>query len=234
MIKLYNYELSAESYAPRLLMSILGLRYEKVPVDFYPGAEHESEAFLEINPFGTLPVLQDGPLRLSDARAILLYLAATYDPARTWFPADPITMATIAKWLAVAADLTRTASAARLHDAMGHALDIERARTDAHALFRIIDEHLADAEMTGEMWLAGGDPTIADIACFPALALSHEGGIVRDDYPALRRWIERVRRLPGFAGMPGILEPGPQPAVTVQVVRLPERTSESSNRSVAA
>ena len=204
MIKLYNYELSGNCYKLRLLMNILKVPYESIAVDFYPGREHKSERFLDLNPFGQLPVLEDGDLRLRDAQAILVYLAAQYDKERKWYPVDAVAMGKIAMWLAVADDITRSASAARLHDALGYVLDIDKARADAHALFRIIDEHLADMEVTGQQWLALDQPTIADIACFPYIAMSHEGDIMRDDYPAIRRWIERVRRLPGFIGMSGI------------------------------
>ena len=47
-------------------------------------------------------------------------------------------------------------------------------------------------------------PSIADIACFPYVALAGDGGITIEDYQAIRRWLERVRRLPGFSVMPGI------------------------------
>ncbi|MBF8178801.1 MAG: glutathione S-transferase N-terminal domain-containing protein [Burkholderiaceae bacterium] len=207
MIKLYNYELSGNCYKLRLLMNILNVPYETVAIDFYPGREHKSKRFLEINPFGQLPVLEDGELRLRDAQAILVYLAAKYDAERTWYPNDPAAMGKIAMWLSVADDITRTASAARLHDALGYVMDIDKTRADAHALFRIIDEHLADMEVIGQQWLALDRPTIADIACFPYIAMSHEGDIMRDDYPAIRRWIERIRRLPGFVGMSGIFAP---------------------------
>ncbi|MBS0318119.1 MAG: glutathione S-transferase [Proteobacteria bacterium] len=207
MIRLYDYTLSGNCYKLRLLMHLLDVPYEAVSVDFYPGREHKSERFLAINPFGQLPVLDDGDLRLRDAQAILVYLAARYDPTRTWYPNDAAAMGKIAMWLAVADDITRTSSAARLHDALGYELDVDAARAGAHALFRTIDEHLSDVEMTGQQWLAINQPTIADIACFPYIAMSHEGGILRDDYPAIRRWLERVRRLPRFVGMPGILEP---------------------------
>ena len=47
-------------------------------------------------------------------------------------------------------------------------------------------------------------PTIADIAVFPHVMLSHDSGIGHEDYPAINLWQRRVRRLPGFVGMPGI------------------------------
>lgn len=208
MITLYNYELSGNCYKARLLMHMLDVDHETVAVDFYPGKKHKSPEFLEVNAFGQLPVLDDGTLRLRDAQAILVYLASRYDPSRQWYPDDAATRGRIAMWLSTADDITRTASAARLHDALGYELDIEKARSGAHQLFRIIDEHLADMEVHGQLWLACEHATIADIACFPYIAMSEEGGISRDDYPAIRRWIERVKRLPRFIGMPGIFETG--------------------------
>ena len=58
--------------------------------------------------------------------------------------------------------------------------------------------------MKTEHWIVGVGPTIADIACFPYVALSGDGGIPLDDYHAIRRWIARVKQIPGFIVMPGI------------------------------
>ncbi|MGO4835058.1 glutathione S-transferase, partial [Rhizobiaceae sp. 2RAB30] len=49
----------------------------------------------------------------------------------------------------------------------------------------------------------------ADIACFPYIALSEEGGVSRQDYPAIRRWMDRVKRVPGFSVMSGVFPAGP-------------------------
>lgn len=205
MIRLYNYELSGNCYKLRLLMGLLGVAYERVPINFYPAKEHKSEGFLAINPLGQLPVIEDdGGVRLRDAQAILVYLASKYDPHQAWFPADPQVRAQVMLWLATAEDITRTASAARLHDTFGFEFDIAQCRRDAHKLFAMIDDHLADGEIEGRQWLADQGPTIADIACFPYVALAPEGGISLDDYPALRRWVLRVKGIPGFVGMPSI------------------------------
>lgn len=54
-------------------------------------------------------------------------------------------------------------------------------------------------------WLELGPPTIADIACFPYTALAGEGGITLAPYPNVLRWLERMKQLPGFISMPGIV-----------------------------
>jgi glutathione S-transferase len=206
MIRLYDYELSGNCYRLRLFMSLLRIPYKTVPIDFYPGREHKSEWFLKINPLGQLPVIDDDGYVLRDAQAILVYLAVRYDPTGRWCArADPALLGEISKWLTFADGVTATASSARLHDGMFYALDVEAARAAAHRLFRILDEHLWFGEREGRDWLCSpAHPTIADVACFPYIMLSEEGGIPRQDYPAIRRWCDRVKRIKGFVVMPGI------------------------------
>lgn len=211
MITLYDFELSGNCYKVRLLLGFLGLDYAARKVDFYPGREHKSAAFLAINPLGQLPVIDDDGLVVRDAQAILIYLAARYDDRRAWWPADdPARLGPVAQWLAFADAITATAAAARLHDSFFYDLDVDAARTGAHRLFGILDEHLWFAERDGADWIVAGDhPTIADIACFPYVALSEDGGIPRQDYPAIRRWTDRFKRVPGFRVMSGVFPASP-------------------------
>ena len=211
MIKLYDYELSGNCYKVRLILNILKVSYEKIPVDFYPGREHKSDWFLEINPLGQLPALDHDGLILRDAQAILAYLATKFDSTNTWYPTgDAETLGKINMWLSFADSITTTASAARLHDGLFYQLDIETARKNAHHLFQILDEHLWFAEEQKQNWICTDEyPTIADIACFPYIMLSEEGGISRLTYPAICRWTDRFRRIPNFIAMSGIFEPEP-------------------------
>lgn len=209
-ITLYDYDLSGNCYKIRLFLALLGLDYEKKNLDFYPGFEHKSPEFLDINPLGQVPVLDDGKVRLRDAQAILCYLAAQYDKTEQYFPtSNPALLGDVMQWLAFADNLTGTASAARLQSAMFFDLDGDKARAGAHELFRVLDEHLWFREHAGQDWLADADhPTLADIACFPYVMLSEEGGVSREDYPAIRRWTDRVKEIPGFVVMPGIFPKG--------------------------
>ncbi len=206
MIKLYDYELSVNCYKQRLMMHLLGVEFESILVDFFPGMEHKGEAFKEINPLGHIPVIDDDGYRLRDASAIIIYLAAKYDSSGRWYPtSDPALLGEVAQWMAFAEGTTNTASAARLHDNLGYEFDIDAVRAGAHRLFRVLDEHLWFQEQQGRSWVCtASHPTVADLVLFPDVALSEEGGISRLDYPALRRWEQRVRKIPGFTNMPGI------------------------------
>jgi glutathione S-transferase len=211
MIKLYDFELSGNCYKVRLLMAMLGVPFERIAIDLYPGREHKSPWFLKINPLGQLPVIDDDGFVLRDSQAILVYLASRHDPSGLWYPTgDASMLGRISQWLAFADSVTATAGAARLHDGMFVEADIEKCRAGAHALFRVLDEHLWFAAQEGQDWLASqGHPTVADIACFPYVMMSEEGGVSRLPYPAIRRWTDRVKRLPRFIMMPGIFGPGP-------------------------
>ncbi|MBT3703191.1 MAG: glutathione S-transferase family protein [Alphaproteobacteria bacterium] len=206
MIKLYDYILSGSCYKVRLMLNILNIEYEVVPVDFYPGLEHKKPEMLALNPLGQLPVMVDGDLVLRDAQSILVYLASKFDDSNSWFPDDAAARGQVAMWTAFGGGEIMAASAARLHDVLNYPFDIDQQRKSAHAAFVILDDHIAEQEIMGLDWLAGGAPTIADIACFPYVSLSEDGGISREEYPAIERWLRRFMDIPGFIDMPGVLQ----------------------------
>lgn len=211
MITLYDYELSGNCYKLRLFLNMIGIPYQKKPIEFFPAREHKSDDFLALNPLGQLPVLDDDGFVMRDAQAILTYLACRYDTTGRWYPVDDAArLGEVNMWLAFANEITSTASAARLHDVFGYPLDVTRARSEAYALFRVLDAHLGFSQAEGDGWLChGAHPSVADIACFPYVALSDEGGISLMDFPALRRWLDQVKRLPGFIVMAGVFDTAP-------------------------
>ncbi|MDN7407987.1 glutathione S-transferase [Burkholderia vietnamiensis] len=218
MITLYDYELSGNCYKVRLLLNILGLEYKLEPVEFYPSRAHKSDAFLRVNPLGQLPALTDDDLTLRDAQAILVYLASKYDKTGQWYPSnDPRLAGGIQMWLSFADSLTGSISAARLHDLFFFSFDEEACRRRAHELLRVLDEHLWLREKTGGKFLCETPhPTVADLACFPYIMLSDEGGVSLADYPAVRRWTDRVKRVPGFIVMSGVFPAGKLPEQQAQ------------------
>ncbi|QPM90427.1 glutathione S-transferase family protein [Pseudooceanicola algae] len=212
-MKLYSYELSAECYKVRFFLSVLGLTCDVIGVDEYPGQEQQGEAFRAIAPLGRLPVLATGDGVIEDAQAILTYLALRHDPTGIWYPVDdPLRVALCGQWMGFGAALDASAGQARRALGMFAPLDVAAAQGAARGLLRQLDEHLWFAEQDGEAWLVPGEaPSIADLACFPAIALAEEGGVMLTDYPALRRWLDRVKRIPGFITMSGIFGTSPAP-----------------------
>ena len=93
----------------------------------------------------------------------------------------------------------RSTPSARAESPTGSAIRPTRCRTVREVL-RLVERHLAE-----HRWLAQGEqPSIADVALYPYLALAPEGGLALDHYPALNAWIARIRALPGYIPMPGL------------------------------
>ncbi len=209
-MKLYTVEESGNSYKVRLLLSFLGVDYDRVEIDFFSDEQH-SPHYLAINPRGEVPTLEDGDLRLRDSAAILVYLAATY-AGDTWWSKKPAEQAQIAEWLAFAAGwiqygvFTARAIVSFGIPANGLPPDFEESLAAAEIRGRrslqILDEHLASRE-----WLCCDRPTIADVAVFPYVALAPMGNISLADYANVRAWIGRIRQLPRFVPIPGLDDP---------------------------
>lgn len=198
MIKLYDFELSGSCYKIRMLMNVLGVKYEAVNVDFV-NKEHKTGTYLALNAFGEIPIFDDGELRLRDAQAIMVYLARKYDKDNYWYPSDAESAGRIQQWLSTGGGEVMNAAGARLVKILNYPLDLEKLQAGANRVFKIMDDHLA-----GKEFLELGHPTIADIACFPYTAMAGEGGIDLSPYPNVLAWIERMKRMPGFIPMPGI------------------------------
>jgi glutathione S-transferase len=205
-LRLFDHELHEGAYKVRLFLSLLDVSCERRTVDFYPGAETASPQFLAINPVGDLSALVHGSLVLRDSEAILAYLARSFAKCEAWLPVEVAAFGRVMSWLGFARSQLKAAGEARMVALFGLPGDARRLAADARRAFRILDDHMTRQEHAGEIWVAGNACTIADIALFPAVALSRDFGIEHDEFPALRRWIRRLRTRPGFIVMPGIPE----------------------------
>jgi glutathione S-transferase len=203
-LTLYDYELDEQCYKVRLLLSVLDCPYQKIAVDAYPGREQQSEAFLKLNPLGALPILTDEDVVLCGAEPILAYLANKYDGARAWLPEEATRFGRTMQWLSFAAGALHAASLARVHALFEQECDEIAVLSAARHSVRLMDDHMTKQAFDDASWFVGRAPTIADIALFPAIALSRDFGIDHDEFPALRRWMRRIRTLPRFITMPGI------------------------------
>ncbi|MDE1164601.1 MAG: glutathione S-transferase [Pseudomonas sp.] len=195
-IKLYDFPLSGHAHRVKLMLSLLELDTEQVFVDLAKG-EHKQPAFLALNPFGQVPVIDDNGTVLADSNAILVYLATRYGKG-LWLPTDPVELAQVQRWLSVAAGpLHAGPASARLITVFGAKLDAQATIARAHDLLKVIDQALA-----GRQYLVGGTVSIADIACYTYIAHAPEGNVCLAEYPHVRAWLARIEALPGFVGMP--------------------------------
>lgn len=191
--RLDRHALSGHSHRVELALSLLGLPHELVDVGLMHGA-HKTPEFIAMISFGQVPILDDGDTVVSDANAILVYLAARYDADRRWLPADPKGQADVHVWLSVAAgQIAFGPAAARLITVFGAKRDPAEAIGRAHALLDVMNAHLRQRR-----FLAGDAESLADIACYSDVAATPEGNVDLAGYAQVLTWLARVEVLPGF------------------------------------
>lgn len=192
-MKLYVHPLSGHAHRAQLFLSLANVPYERVEVDLMAG-EHKQPAFLAMNVFGQVPVLDDDGEFVSDSNAILVYVAKKLG-LESWYPSDPAGAARVQRWLSVAAgQLAYGPAAARLVTVFGAPYDAAAVVKRAHDLFTTVERHLE-----GRTWLASeGHPTLADVALYSYASHAPEGNVELDPYPRLRALLARIEALPGF------------------------------------
>lgn len=194
-ISLHRHPLSGHSHRVQLFLSLTGIPHALVDVDLMSGA-HKQPEFLRLNPFGQVPLIEDGEIVLHDSNAILVYLAQRYADPR-WLPRDPLGAARVQAWLSVAAgQIAFGPAAARLVTVFGADYRPDEVIGRAHALLKVME-----AQLSLRDYLVGDDPTIADVAAYSYIAHAPEGNVDLLAYPAVRAWLGRIEALPGFVPM---------------------------------
>ncbi len=199
MYRVFGDLLSGNCYKVKLLLCYLGIEHEWQHVDIVAG-ETRTPDFLAKNPNGKLPVLElPGGEYLAESNAILYYLA---EGTRYW-PSERLQRARALQWqnfeqyshepyIAVARFIAKFLGLPEERRA-----EYEAKQAGGYRALAVMEQHLA-----ANRYFVGDTLTIADISLFAYTHVAHEGGFSLDDYPAVRRWLERVASEPGYVPMP--------------------------------
>ena len=193
MIRVHATKASINGYKVRLFCALVELPYELVELDMYAG-EHKREPYLTLNPFGQMPALQDGAYTIADSHACLVYLARKYDKSGRWLPADAESEAKVAEWLSKSANEVHQGPwMKRAKIRRPDAIKLPDAEIDARCdhILKLMDAHLAKRD-----WLALPHATIADVSCFGPISMLKVSGYDTDKWPAVTRWMGRIKQLP--------------------------------------
>ena len=198
MLRLYDFLDSGNGYKVRLLLSWLGMPYERVECDILRG-ETRTPDFLARNPNGRIPTLEleDGT-HLAESNAILFYLAVGSD----FLPGERLERARVLQWM--------------FFEQYSHEPNIATSRfwlkhleIDGQRRAQLEQKHIAgdaalgvmEGHLEGREWFVGDRPTIADIALYAYTHVADEGGFDLDPYPAIRAWLARVAAQPGYVAI---------------------------------
>ena len=194
MIRLYDYLPSGNGYKVRLLLTQLGVPFERVELDIIKG-ETRTPDFLRKFPNGRIPAveLDDGKV-LFESNAIISYFAE----GTVFMLADRFERAQVLQWLFFE-QYSHEPYIASVRYLVIHpgVQDPRRAIIDAlmrprgYDALGVMEGHLKSRE-----WFVGERYSIADIALYAYTHVADEGGFDLAAYPAIRAWLERVKSQP--------------------------------------
>lgn len=192
-MKLYLTDTSGNSYKVRVLASILGVEDQKVYID-WDEREHKSPEFLELNLRGQVPVMEIDGRVFWDSTAHLVYLARKYG-GEQWLPSDPLDMAEVMQWMALAQNEIyfglQWARGVLVYGRRPYSL--ADYQLDGRKGLEVLERRLSKND-----WLALDHATIADIACYPYVKRAPQGDIPLEPYPGVKAWLARCDALPGW------------------------------------
>ena len=192
-LRLHDYPASCNCYKVRLLLSLLGATWERVPVDIFAG-DTLTDEFGSLNPARTTPVLEIGDRVLVESGAILWWLAA----GTHLLPDDEFERAEVLRWLLYEqADVVPGIGGLRFRLMTGRiAGDSEEAGQRRAAGLEVLA--LLEATLRSRRYLVGGRLSIADVAAYGYVHRADEAGFELAGFPAVTAWLERVEAEPGY------------------------------------
>ncbi|HET9693066.1 MAG TPA: glutathione S-transferase family protein [Steroidobacteraceae bacterium] len=196
MPRLHQMQVSGNCYKVRLAARQLDLDLQLVDYGLFDGTTRKPE-YLARNPNGRVPMLElDDGRCLPESGAILWYLAegSPLVPADRWGRAEALQWMFFEQYshepyVAVARFWLKFAPAAEF-EKKRHLVAEWHAK--GNAALGVMQTHLAQHD-----WFAGGRYSIADIALYGYTHCAADGGLDLAQYPAVGRWLERVRSQPG-------------------------------------
>ncbi|MBB3394257.1 glutathione S-transferase [Rhizobium sp. BK060] len=202
--KLHCFAISGNAYKAALFLTLAGVDWEPVFVDYLNGETRDVDWRARVNEQGEAPVLEHGALKISQSGVILDYLAAK---TGKFGPIDEEERREILRWI-LFDNHKFTSYYATLRfmygiQKSGETPVTEFLRQRAVSAYAIVDEHLRK-----NTFLVGDRLTIADISLAGYVFMPEETGMDHDAFPSIASWKERIKNMPGWRH-PYELMPGP-------------------------
>lgn len=198
MLKLYDSRLSGNAYKVRLLLSSLGMPYERITLNLGAG-EARTPEMLARNPLARIPILEleDGRT-LFESNAILVYLAE----GTKFMPDDKWQRAKVLQWLMFEQyDLVRPLARPRfLISVLKQKEKFAAHIAELQEMGRKALGHL-NGQLENSSYILGDAYTIADMALYAYTHLAEEGEYDLTSYPAIKSWLGRIETQPGYVPM---------------------------------
>ncbi len=193
MLKLYEFSTSGNCYKVRLLLTQLGIPFERVELNILQ-CETRTPEFLNKNLNGRIPVLEIEPGKfLAESNAILFYLSEDTE----FFSDDSWERAKVMQWLFFEqySHEPYIATSRFWISILGKAEEyrdaLNQKREQGYAALKVMEQHLMNHQ-----FFVSDRYTIADIGLFAYTHVADEGEFDLTTFPAIQAWLERVKAQP--------------------------------------
>jgi glutathione S-transferase len=197
MLTLYDYLPSQNGWKARVLFGLLDIPYQTRLVSIFEG-EGRTDAFLDLNPAGGIPVLEleDGRT-IAESNAILTYVAE----GTRFLPVDRYQRAKVMQWLFFEQYHVEPVIGTLRFWTLTGRLELNRAMVEAKRAGGLRALAALERGLKNTPFLVGGAFSIADIAVYAYAHRAADCGFALGDYPALTAWFGRVLDTigPGYA-----------------------------------
>jgi glutathione S-transferase len=193
-MKLYWHPFSIIPWRVRIALREKHIACEEVTVDIYSSQQPGSE-IRRLNPFGQIPVLEVGELRISESLAILEYLEETH-PVPALLPRGAVERATVRQFMCWSTDYWPPAwkkwIAPRLANAAWTQESVQEGRKEISAHLDVLE-----AQLTGRDWIVD-TYSLADICYAPLVLVLDRVGLAEEvaGRQAVARWVDGLRARP--------------------------------------
>ena len=188
---------SARSFRPLWMLEELGLPYELRMLPFPPRVH--ARPYLDLNPLGTVPLLEDGATRMTESAAMCQYLAARHSPGGLDVQADEPAYGAYLNWLHMSdATLTFPQTLVLRYT---HFETPERRQPQVvtdYARWFLARLRAVDVALQHNDHLCAGRFTAADVAVGYALVLARHLGLDAQFPPAVAAYWQRLQDRPAF------------------------------------
>ncbi|KAG6826977.1 hypothetical protein H0H92_013682 [Tricholoma furcatifolium] len=205
VLKLYGLAMSTCSKRVATVLHEKQVPFEFVAVDFSKG-EHKSEAYLEKQPFGQVPYIDDDGFILYESRAICRYIATKYaDQGTKLIPTDVKGAALFEQAASTEQSNFDSYAAPAVYENVFkpyHNATPDPAVFDA--LIKKLDAKLDvyDKILGKQKYLAGDEVTLADLFHLPyGTMLSVAGSNIMETKPNVARWFKDLTSRPSWVAV---------------------------------
>ena len=175
-----------------------GLKYEREDVGMAFGG-NDQKWYLEMNPNGVVPTIEDGGRIIYESNTIVRYLAAKYGAGSLW-PNDPGVRSEADRWM----DWQNSTINGPMRDAFWGLIRTAPEKRDMAAIAKsAVDAGKVwarlDAKLEGKHYVAGQHFTMGDIPVGCFVHRWYALAIERPDLKNVKAWYERLKTRPAYA-----------------------------------